>query len=121
MAEEKIGLIITHGADTPELTTLPFALANGAIAMDVTPVIILQAEAVRLATKGYADTIHAPGLDPLKKLMDNVLASGHRIMVCAPCVKSRNFAESDLLEGTFIGGAAKVVEALLECVNVVRY
>jgi predicted peroxiredoxin len=35
MAANKIGLIVTHSADNPELATLPFILATGAMAMDV--------------------------------------------------------------------------------------
>ena len=121
MENQQLGFIITHAIENPDLATLPFVLINGALAMETTPVVILQGEAVRIATKGYAEQIHAEGLDPLKKLLDNVLESGVRIMVCTPCVKSRGITEDDLLPGTFLGGAAKVIEALLECVNVVRY
>jgi uncharacterized protein len=121
MAEQKLGFIVTHALEDPERATLPFVLINGALAMDTTPVVILQGEAVRIGTKGYAEQIQAEGLDPLKKLLDNVLEAGVRIMVCTPCVKSRGITEEDLLPGAYLGGAAKVVEALLECVNVVRY
>lgn len=118
---QKIVIIVTHAAEDAERATLAFVLANGCIAMDVEPVVILQGEAVRLGTKGYADAIHAPGLDPLKKLIDNVLESGHPIMLCGPCVKERGIQEEDMRPGFFVGGVAKVVEALLEASNSVRY
>lgn len=110
--EQKIVFVVTHFTENAEKATLPFVLANGCIAMEVKPVIILQADAVWLGVKGKAEAIHAPGLDPLKKLLDNVLAEGHKIIACSPCVKERKITEEDLLPGVYIAGAAKVIEEL---------
>lgn len=119
--EQKIGFIITHAAEAPELVTLAFSLINGALAMDVEPVIILQADGVWIGTKGYADQIHVEGMTHLKGLLDHVLKAGIEILVCGPCLKSRGIKEEDLIAQTIVGGGGRVVEALLECVNVVRY
>ena len=121
MAQKKIGLAVTHGADNPELATLAFVLANGAMAMDVDPVVVLQAEAVRLAVPGGAEAATAEGFPPLADLMAAVLSAGHRIMVCSPCLASRGIAEEQLLEGCYVGGAGIVVQAMLECENFLRY
>lgn len=113
--EQKIVFVTTRFTDDPERATLPFVLANGCLAMDVKPVIILQADAVWIGVKGKAEEIHASGLDPLKKLLDNVLAEGHRVLACSPCIKERNIKEEDLLPGVYIAGAAKVIEELTSC------
>lgn len=121
MARDKIGLIITHAADDPEMATLPFIIANGALAMNVEPVIILQGEAVRLATPGGADAVVAEGLAPLAGLMDALLDSGLRIMVCSPCLATRGIDESELRDGCYVGGAGVIVQAMLDCKNFLRY
>ena len=121
MADKKIGLVITHSVDDPEMATLPWIIATGAMVMNVEPVIILQGEAVRLAVPGAADEVVAEGLAPLSGLMDAVLASGLRIMVCSPCLALRGIPEDGLIEGCYVGGAGIVVEAMLECENFVRY
>jgi uncharacterized protein involved in oxidation of intracellular sulfur len=78
MAEEKekIVLIATHAGEDPERASFPLMLANAAQAMDVEAVVVLQANGVYLAQKGYADNIAVPGFTPLKQLIDNYVANG---------------------------------------------
>lgn len=121
MASKKIGLIVTHAADDPEMATLPFILATGAMTMDVEPVVILQGEGVRLALPGGADSAKAEGLAPLPDLMGAVLGAGYRIMVCSPCLATRGITEDQLVEGCYVGGAGIVVQAMLDCENFLRY
>lgn len=116
-----IGFIVTHAENDPEMATLPFMIAVGGMTMDVEPAIILQGEGVRLAVKGYAETIKAEGLSPLEDLLSGILGAGYRIMVCSPCLATRGISEDDLRDGCFVGGAAKVVETMLRCESFVRY
>jgi len=121
MADKKIGLVVTHAADNAELATLAFIIANGAMVMDVEPVMILQGEAVRMAVPGGADEVIAEGLAPLSGLMDAVLSSGLRIMVCSPCLATRGIGEDELRDGCYVGGAGVIVQAMLDCENFLRY
>jgi len=121
MADKKIGLVMTHSVDDPEMATLPWIIATGAMVMNVEPVIILQGEAVRLAVPGGAGDVIAEGLAPLADLMDAVLASGLRVMVCSPCLATRGITEDDLREGCYVGGAGIIVQAMLDCENFLRY
>jgi predicted peroxiredoxin len=121
MADKKIGLIVTHAQDDPEMATLPFIIANGALAMNVEPVVILQGEAVRLATRGGADAVNATGLAPLGGLMDALIDAELRIMVCSPCLATRGIEEGDLRDGCYVGGAGIIVQAMLDCENFLRY
>lgn len=121
MASKTIGLVIKHAGDEPEVATLPFMIATVAQTMDVGLFIVLQGEGVRLAIKGGSDAVRAEGLSPLEDLLGAVLASGTRIMVCSPCLTTRGYTEDDLREGFYVGGAAKIVEAMLECENFLSY
>ena len=75
-AKEKIVLVATHAGEDPERASFPLMLANAAQAMDVEAVVVLQANGVYLAKKGYADNITVPGFTPLKQLIDNYVANG---------------------------------------------
>jgi predicted peroxiredoxin len=118
---KKVGFVVTSAGNDPEMATLPFMLAMGAVAMGVDPVLVLQGEGVRLALPGVADEIQAEGLAPLGGLLSAVLDAGNRIMVCAPCLATRGIAEGDLREGFFVGGAGVVIQAMLDCENFLRY
>jgi uncharacterized protein involved in oxidation of intracellular sulfur len=117
---EKIVYVITNGKNNPEKAIIPFVLANGALAMDIDVSIILQSEGVMLAKKGYADDIKHEGFDPLKKLIDDYLSSGKKLLLCGPCVKARKI-ENDLIENAVIVGAAKVAQEALSAKAVFTY
>jgi uncharacterized protein len=97
--KEKIFLIVTHAGEDPERATFPFVLANAAQAMDVEAVVAVQGTGVYLAQKGYADHISVPGLTPLKKLIDNFVDNGGKILVCIPCIEERKIGQADLIQG----------------------
>jgi predicted peroxiredoxin len=97
--KEKIFLIVTHAGEDPERATFPFVIANAAQAMDVEAMVAVQGTGVYLAQKGYADHISVPGLSPLKKLIDNFVANGGKILVCIPCLEERKISQADLIQG----------------------
>lgn len=119
--ERKIAYIITKGEEDPELATIPFILANGAMAMDVTPVVILQSNGVMLAVKGYADQVHFKEGVSLRQLIENYVEAGNQILLCSPCVEKRKLSEKDFVNGAIIVGAARVNEEALTSVNVLVY
>ncbi len=123
MAEpvEKIVIIGTHGGEDPERASLPFVVANAALAMDVQVNVILQGYAVTLAQKGVNEHIFAGGLAPLKELMDNFFAQGGKILVCTPCIKERKITEDMLHEGAKAIAAARVVQECLEAKATLNY
>ncbi len=120
-AQKKITYIVTHADDDPELATIPFILANTAITMDITPVIILQGKGVMLAKKDYAEHIHFEGGTPLKDMLDTYIESGNKLYLCSPCLEKRKLRKEHMIEGTEIIGAAKVTEEVLSSVNVLNY
>lgn len=119
--ERRITYIITHGEEDPEIATIPFILANAAMAMDVTPVIILQSNGVMLGVKGSADKVHFKEGVSLKQLIENYVDGGNQLLLCSPCVEKRKLSEKDFVNGAIIVGAARVNEEALTSVNVLTY
>jgi len=119
--EKKITYIATYGEDNPEKATIPFILANGAMAMEVTPVIVLQSNAVMLAVKGFAENVHFKDGISLKQLITNYTEAGYKLLLCGPCVEKRNLSGKDFIDGAMIVGAARVTEEVLTSVNVLTY
>ncbi len=118
---EKILFIATHGPEDPERATLPFVMGNAALAMDVEAVVILQGTAVTLAKKGCYEHVFAPGLPPLKDLVDGFVALGGTLLVCTPCLKERKITNDMLVESTQPVKAARVVTEILEADATVNY
>lgn len=117
MAEtpETILYIGTHASDDPEKACLPFVLGNAALAMDVKAIVVLQTNGVYLAQKGFA--AHMPpggGFPPVAKLIADFQELGGEIRVCMPCIKDRNIAEADLLDGVTTTAAGALNVAAME-------
>jgi predicted peroxiredoxin len=119
---EKLFLMVTHGPDHPEHVTIPFVMAIAALASDVEAVIGLQAGGVEIAVKGRADGVAAEGFAPLAKLMNDYRELGGKILVCGPCVKSRQIDPvTQLIENAEIVAAARFVVELTSATNALTY
>lgn len=119
--EEKIVVIGTHGAEDPDRASLPFVVANAALAMDVKTTVILQGNAVTLAVKGAGDAVQGIGFPPLKDLMGSYFGQGGKLLLCTPCIKGRNISPETLVpEGSLIAGA-RVVQECLEAKATLNY
>lgn len=113
--QEKILYMCTCGSDRSEMAHVPFVLANAALAMDIEATIVMQGEGVVIAQKGYAEKMPpGGGFPPIKELLHNFMEMGGKMLVCGPCIKSRNIAESDLIEGAQITAAGSVNIAAIE-------
>ncbi|MCK5635151.1 MAG: DsrE family protein, partial [Anaerolineales bacterium] len=94
--EEKILYTGSCAGEDPEKASMPFVMANAALAMDVKATVVLMGHAVYLAQKGYVDTVlPGGGFPPLKELVANFLELGGQLKVCIPCIRGRDISESD--------------------------
>jgi len=100
----------THGKDEPERATLPFVAANIAAATGQLAVVLCTIEAVWLGTLGGTDGIAQPGLPVLEDLYREFIDNGGQVWLCGACAKPRGITEEQLVKGSTIVGAAKVVE-----------
>lgn len=108
----KFCVSLTFAKNDTDKATVAFVVANAALGSGQETLVFLSTEAVRLATKGYADDMHEEGFAPLKQLMDNYVAGGGQLFVCSPCFKKRALDENQLIDGALIVGGAKLVEFL---------
>jgi predicted peroxiredoxin len=118
---EKIVIIATHGPEDPERATIPFVVANAALAMDVQAIIVLQGTGVLLAKKGCYEHVFCAGFDPLKKQVDNFLEFGGKILVCIPCIQERQITNDMLIEKAEPAKAGRVVQEALDAKAVLNY
>ena len=119
---EKILYICTNAGENPEKAAMPFVMANAAMAMDIQATVCLQGNGVYLAYNGYADKMPLPGGFPsMRKLLDEFLELGGKLLVCVPCIKERNIDEkTELVEGakTTAAGALNLEAAASKAVLV---
>ncbi len=106
-------LFCSHGKDDPEKATLPFIVGNVAVTADQHATVFLTSEAVRIATKGYAEGVIKEGFTPLKEIIDSFVTNGGKIWACGACTKPRGITEAELIEGAHIVTAANLVEQLV--------
>jgi predicted peroxiredoxin len=104
---------LTSGVESPEKLSQAFTVAATALASGVAVSLWLTGEAAWLAVAGRAESFSLPHAAPLSDLRDAVLAEG-RLTVCSQCAVRRDLAETDLLPGTAIRGAAAFVEEVLQ-------
>ena len=119
--KERLIFVATHAEEQPDRATIPFVLANAALAMDQEAIIVLQVTAVYIAMKNYARHVHAAGFPPLQELIDAFQEQGGKIWVCDPCIKARQISEDDLIEGAEIMAGATLIDAILDAKAVLNY
>src|SRR5262245_41079986 len=117
----KFCVSLTFAKDNTDKATVGFVVANAAVASDKDTMVFLSTEGVRLAQRGFADSIHEEGFAPLKELMDNFVKAGGKIFVCSPCFKKRKLDEATIVAGATIVGGAKLVEFLSDGSPCVSY
>lgn len=121
MSTGKFCVTIAHAKNDTDLATVGFVVANAAVGSAQDTMVFLSSEGAYLAVDGYADDIHEEGFAPLKELIDNFIAAGGSLYVCAPCIKKRGYTEEQLIEGAQIVGGAKLVEFLADGTPSVSY
>jgi predicted peroxiredoxin len=119
---DKLFFIVTHGPDSPELATIPFAMATSAQATDIDVVMGFQGDGVHLLKKGVADTVLASNFTPLKTLMDTYIEAGGKLLACGPCVKARGInPETEFVKSASVVNSATFVKESTEAKNVLVY
>ena len=102
---EKLIILMTKGIDS-ELSSVAFTIANGGLSAGLKVYVFLTSAAIDIARRGGQQMTHVPPLDPLAQLIMDFQSRGGVIWACPPCVKSRGYQPSDLLEGVIIAGAS---------------
>jgi len=120
-APEKLVIMVTHGPDDPELSTLPFTMAAAALASDVEVVMGFQGEGCLLMKKGVAETVSVADLAPIRDLIGPIAELGGKLLVCWPGLKSRGLGQEDLVAAAEIVAAARLIVEVTSATNTLTY
>jgi predicted peroxiredoxin len=74
--------------------------------------MFLTSAAVDLVRKRAVETTQVNPLEPLRALIEDFLRRGGTLWACTPCVKSRGYAQEDLIEGVIITGSSAMHERI---------
>jgi predicted peroxiredoxin len=121
MADRKLVIKVTAGADAPERCSQAFTVASVAVASGVEVSLWLTGESAWFALPGKAAEFELPHAAPLPDLLDAVLAGG-RVTLCTQCAARRGIGQADVLDGVRIAGAQVFVsEVVAEGVQALVY
>ncbi|MFI1970202.1 sulfur reduction protein DsrE [Streptomyces cinnamoneus] len=122
MANKKLVIKVTAGADAPERCSQAFTVAAVAVASGVEVSLWLTGESSWFALPGRAAEFELPHAAPLPELIEGIKAGGGMITVCTQCAARRDIEEKDLIEGARIAGAQVFVsEAMADGVQALVY
>jgi predicted peroxiredoxin len=110
--KSKLVIVLSRGLDD-ERSSVAWSIANASIASGFEVTMFLVASGADWVRKGAADVARLNPLDPpIKDMMDNVISSGGKVLVCPPCAKVRGYSEEDLIEGATVAGAPVMLEVV---------
>ena len=108
---DKLVVLVTRGIDS-ELSSVAFTIANGGLTAGLKVSMFLTSTAIDLVRKGGQRLTQVAPLEPLAALIADFQKRGGVIWACPPCVKSRGYEHSDLLDGVIIVGASAMHEEI---------
>lgn len=121
MTQRTLVIKVTSGAEAPERLSQAFTVAGTAISAGIGVSLWLTGEASWYALPGRAEEFVLEHSAALAGLLEAVLAGGH-VTLCTQCAHRREIAESDVIPGIRIAGAATfIAEAMAEGAQALVY
>ena len=108
--ENNVLITVSCGTNNPNRSVRAIHLAQVAHGMGKNVAIFLLDEAVYISRKGIAENLRAPTGDVADDLLMYLQEFDVPIYVCAPCAKTRQIKEEDLMEGFQMAPATKMWE-----------
>jgi predicted peroxiredoxin len=104
---DKLVVLITRGIES-ELSSVAFTIANGGLTAGLKVSVFLTSTAIDLVRRGGQRLTQVAPLESLAALIEDFQKRGGTIWACPPCVQSRGYEQSDLIDGVIIIGASAV-------------
>jgi predicted peroxiredoxin len=102
---DRLVIMLTKGIES-EVSSVAFTIANGGLTAGLKVFVFLTSAGVDVVRRNGHALTHVPPLDPLAKSIEDFQERGGVVWACTPCVQSRGYRQSDLLEGVAIVGAS---------------
>jgi predicted peroxiredoxin len=118
--------LTTGKQDRGTRATLAFAWACAALAMGQKVKMYLTMDGTVWAVRGAMRDVEVGGFEPLQDYLDQFLALGGELLVCAPCSEYYCAFDRDLIQDTFIDdatltGLATIVSLMSEHTKMVSF
>lgn len=104
-------IVMTKGI-YDEVSSVALTLANGAMTAGMNVGLFLTSSAIDLVRKNGVGHTHVHPMEPLKKLLDDVIARGGKVWACPPCTTARGYVQECLIDGVEIHGASVIFERI---------
>ncbi|EDP65598.1 hypothetical protein BAL199_02199 [alpha proteobacterium BAL199] len=102
---DKLVVLITKGIES-ELSSVAFTIGNGGLTAGLKVSVFLTSTAIDLVRRGGQRLTQVAPLTALADLIADFQKRGGVVWACPPCVQSRGYEQSDLLDGVIVVGAS---------------
>jgi len=122
MAEkEKLVVIVTNGFND-ERSSVAWSVANGGVASGMEVTMFLVSSGVDWVRKGATAHARPNPLDPpIKDMIQTVVESGGRILVCPPCAGVRGYDAEDLEDGVTLAGSVAMLDVVRQGAEAITF
>lgn len=108
--DDKVLVGLTHADDEPENVLIAYLVGVEALRAGKQAAMWLTKEGVKVAQKGFAETVDVPGAPNIAELHAEYVERGGRFIACPVCLKLRDLQDEPLTENAVIGGVPTMFE-----------
>ena len=119
--QKKLVVIVTNGFND-ERSSVAWSVANGGVASNMQVTMFLVSSGVDWVRKGSTEHARLNPLDPpIKDMIQTVIASGGKILVCPPCAGVRGYTQDDLIDGVTLAGSVAMLDVVQQGASTVTF
>jgi predicted peroxiredoxin len=110
--QKKLVVVVTNGFND-ERSSVAWSVANGGVASNMQVTMFLVSSGVDWVRKGATAQARLNPLDPpIKDMIQTVIDSGGKILVCPPCAGVRGYTQDDLIDGVTLAGSVAMLDVV---------
>ena len=122
MAEKKKLVVIVTNGFNDERSSVAWSVANGGVASGMEVTMFLVSSGVDWVRKGAVEHARLNPLDPtIKDMIDTVVDSGGKILVCPPCAGVRGYGQDDLMDGVTLAGSVAMLDVVQQGAEAITF
>jgi len=109
-SDDKVVLALTHAADDAESVLICYLLGVEALRAGKQALMWLTKDGVKVATRGFCDTVTVEGAPSVSDLHQEYVDKGGRFYACPVCVRTRGMQDADWTDNAEVKGAPSLYE-----------